>query len=156
MRTTFPPQFAWAGLGITWVAYVAFVFVTRVENFGLAIEAESLWIWFGMRIATVSFWLAIAATVLYARRLDPNWSSFLHAALATALLAVLLTPTLTSARASLPVIGGSILFYALVSGLVCITFKTPPIAAMLGLLLFPGQLLLDTAAHVLSGIFPLH
>ncbi len=156
MKHTFPPQIAWGGLGLTWLGYVAFVFVTRVENFGVVIPAENTWIWLGMRILTTSFWLGIAATVLYARRLDPNWSSFLHAALATALLAILMAPTLVSDKASLLVISGSILFYSLVSGLVCITFKTPPIAALFGILLFPGQLLLDTAAHVLSGIFPAH
>jgi len=155
MKTTFAPRHAWLGLGATWIAYLAFVGVTREASFGLAMQAADLWLWRGMRVLTVSSWLAVAAAILYARKLEPDWNSFLHAALATALLACLLAPSLSSAHAR-PSVVGSILFYALISGLVCLTFKRPPVAAFIGLLLFPGQLFLDTAVHILSGAFPLH
>jgi len=133
-----------------------FVGLTGLADFGLTIQADNLWLWKSVRIVTVSFWLGIAATILYARKRPLNLSSPLHAAAATTLLAILLTPTLVSSKASLLTVGGSILTYTLVSTLVCATIQRPPVAALLGLLLFPGQLLLDTAVHILSGTFHLH
>ncbi len=133
-----------------------FVAVTRLPDFGLTLQSDSPWLWAAGRVLTVSFWLALAATILYARKRPLNWNSPLHAFAATALLATLLAPTLVSSAASLPVIATSILTFSLVSALVCVTIQRPPVAALLGLLLFPAQLLLDTAVHLLSGTFPSH
>jgi hypothetical protein len=156
MNTDLDPKIAWPALGLTWVAYVVFVFLTRLSDFGLTIQADTIWLWMLLRVVTVSFWLGIAVTILYARRHPANWNSFLHAFFATGLVAFLLSPTLASESANLMAIIGSIIFYSLVSGMVCFTIVRPPIAALLGLLLFPGQLLVDMAVHVLSGLFRLH
>lgn len=156
MNTSLSPRHAWIGLGFTWIGYLLFVASSRLADFGLSIQMDNFWLWQAIRLTTVSFWLGIAATILYARKRPLNWNSPLHAASASALLAILLTPTLASANASLAAVLGSILTYSLVSGLVCVTIQRPPVAALLGLLLFPAQLLLDTAAHLLSGTFPIH
>jgi len=156
VNTSLAPRAAWTLLGTTWTGYLLFVLFTRLEDFGLTVQADNLWLWLTIRLVTVSFWLVIAATILYARKRPLNWNSPLHAAVATALLAALLSPTLVSAKASLLTVTGSIATFTLVSAAVCITIQRPPVAALLGLLLFPGQLLLDTAVHILSGTFPLH
>ncbi|PLY02210.1 MAG: hypothetical protein C0624_09120 [Desulfuromonas sp.] len=155
MNTALSPRHAWLLLALTWTGYVLFVAVTRLDDFGLAIEADNLWLWLATRLLTVSFWLGIAATILHARKRPLNWNSPLHAAVATALLAVLLSPSLVSAKASLLTVSGSILTFTLVSATICLTIQRPPVAALLGLLLFPGQLLLDTATHILLRTFPL-
>jgi len=156
VNTSLSPRHAWLVLCLTWAGYLLFVVVTRLDDFGLVDKADNLWLWLAVRLVTVSFWLGIAATILYARKRPLNWNSPLHAAVATALLAILLAPSLVSTQASLMTVSGSILTFTMVSGMVCVTIQRPPVAALLGLLLFPGQLLLDTAAHILTGTFPLH
>ena len=50
----------------------------------------------------------------------------------------------------------TIVFYALVSGFLCVTVRKPTIAAVLGLLLFAAQFFVDAIAHIFSGVFRFH
>lgn len=51
------------------------------------------------------------------------------------------------------IIAAAIVFYALVSGLLCLTVKKPAIAVVLGLLLFVAQFFVDATAHIFSGVW---
>jgi hypothetical protein len=90
------------------------------------------------------------------RRHAVNWRSFLYSAIVTSLAAIIVAPTVVSQGANYAIISGSIACYALVSGFLCITIKRPWVAGVLGVILFPAQLLVDATAHVLLGIFRFH
>jgi hypothetical protein len=66
-----------------------------------------------------------------------------------------ISPSLVLSSANEAAIAGTIVFYALVSGFLCITVRKPTIAAVLGLLLFAGQFFADAIAHISSGVFRL-
>ncbi len=147
-----------AALGIlaTWCAYVAFALLTDWEDYGLTARAEHRQTWIVGRVATVSAWLFLATILLLYRKHSIDWRSFSYAAIATSLSAIVVAPALVSQNANHAVIAGSVVFYALVSGFLCIRLKNPRIAGVLGVILLPAQLFVDASTHVLAGVFRIH
>jgi hypothetical protein len=145
------------GLGIllTWCVYVAFALLTDWNDYGLEAKPEHHLRWTIIRLSTFSIWLFLAALLLRYRKHPVNWRSFSFSFLVTGIIAVVISPSLVTRSANEAAIAGTIVFYALVSGLLCITVKKPTIAAVLGLLLFAAQFFLDASAHIFSGVFRL-
>ena len=145
------------GLGIllTWCVYIAFALLTDWNDYGLAAKPEHHLRWIIIRLSTFSFWVLVAALLLRYRRHPVNWRSFLFPFLVTGIIAIVISPSLVLSSANEAVVAGAIAFYALVSGLLCITVRKPTIAAPLSLLLFAAQFFLDAIAHISSGVFRL-
>jgi hypothetical protein len=143
------------GLGIllTWCVYIAFALLTDWNDYGLAAKPEGHLRWTIIRLSTVSIWLFAAALLLRYRKHPVNWRSFSYSFLVTAVIAIVISPSLVSRSANDAAIAGTIVFYALVSGFLCVTVRKPTIAAILGLLLFTAQFFVDATAHILSGVF---
>ena len=146
------------GLGIllTWCVYITFVLLTDWQDYGLVAESEGYLRWTIIRLSTVSVWLFVAALLLKYRKHPINWRSFLYAFIATGITAIVTSSSLVTKSANDLVIAGTIVFYAVVSGFLCVTVSKPTIAAGLGLLLFAGQFLFDAIAHIFSGVFRFH
>jgi len=104
----------------------------------------------------VSIWLFVAALLLRYRKYPVNWRSFSYSFVATGIIAIVLSSSLVTKSANDTVIAGTIFFYALVSGFLCVTVSKPTVAAVLGLLLFTAQFFVNATAHVLSGVFRFH
>lgn len=147
-----------AGLAIllTLGAYIAFAFLTQWKDYGLVAQPEGYLRWTVIRLSSVGTWLVVAALLLRYRRPPVNWRSFSYSFLATGIIAILFSPSVVPANSNYAAIAGTIGFYALASGFLCVTVRKPAIAAGLGLLLFPAQLLVDAIAHIFSGLFRLH
>jgi len=143
------------GLGIllTWCVYIAFVLLTDWNDYGLAAKPEGHLRWTIIRLSTVSIWLFVAGLLLRYRKHPVNWRSFSYSFLVTGVIAIVISPSLVSRSANDAVIAGTIVFYALVSGFLCVTVRKPTIAAVLGLLLFIAQFFVDATAHIFSGVF---
>ena len=144
-----------AGLGIllTWCVYIAFALLTDWKDYGLIARPEGYLRWTIARLSTVSIWLFVAALLLRYRKHPVNWRSFSYSFLVTGVIAIVISPSLVSRSANDAVIAGTIVFYALVSGFLCVTVRKPTIAAVLGLLLFIAQFFIDATAHIFSGVF---
>jgi hypothetical protein len=144
-----------AGLGIllTWCVYIAFALLTDWNDYGLAAKPEDRLRWTIIRLSTFSIWLFVAAFLLGYRKHPVNWRSFLYSFLVTGVIAIVISPSLVSRSANDAAIVGTIVFYALVSGFLCVTVRKPKIAAVLGLLLFAAQFFVDATAHIFSGVF---
>jgi hypothetical protein len=95
----------------------------------------------------------VAALLLQYRKHPVNWRSFSYSFLVTGVIAIVISPSLVSRSANDAAIAGTIVFYALVSGFLCVTVRKPTIAAVLGLLLFIAQFFVDATAHIFSGVF---
>ena len=145
------------GLGIllTWCVYIGFALLTDWNDYGMDANPQHHLRWTIIRLSTFSFWLFLAALLLRYRRHPVNWRSFLFSFLVTGIIAIVISPSLVLSSANEAVIAGTIVFYALVSGSLCITARKPTIAAPLGLLLFAAQFFLDAIAHISSGVFRL-
>jgi hypothetical protein len=144
-----------AGLGIllTWCAYIAFALLTDWKDYCLVARPEGHLRWTITRLSTVSIWLLVAALLLRYRKHPVNWRSFSYSFLSTGVIAIVISPSLVSRSANDAAIAGTIIFYAVVSGFLCVTVRKPKIAAVLGLLLFAAQFLVDATAHIFSGVF---
>ena len=144
-----------AGLGIllTCCVYLAFVLLTDFKDYELIPRPGSYLRWTITRLSTVSIWLCVAALLLRYRKHPVNWRSFSYSFLATGVIAVVISPSLVSTSANQAAIAGTIIFYALVSGCLCVTVRKPKIAAIFGLCLFAAQFFVDATAHIFSGVF---
>ena len=147
-----------AGLGIllTWCVYIAFALLTDWKDYGLVAQPEGYLRWTITRLSTLSIWLFVAALVLRYRKHPVNWRSFSYSFLATGVIAIVISPSLVSRSVNDAAVAGTIVFYALVSGFLCITVRKQIIAAILGLLLFTAQFFIDAIAHIFSGVFRFH
>ena len=145
------------GLGIllTWCVYIAFALLTDWNDYGLEANPGHHLRWTIIRLSTFSIWLFWAALLLRYRKHPVNWRSFSFSFLVTGIIAFVISPSLVTRSANDVAIAGSIVFYALVSGLLCITVRKPTIAAVLGLVLFAAQFFVDAIAHISSGVFRL-
>jgi hypothetical protein len=144
-----------AGLGIllTWCGYIAFALLTDWNDYGLAAKHEHHLRWTIIRLSTFSIWLFLASLLLRYRKHPVNWRSFSYSSIATIIIAMVVSSSLVSGSANDVIIAGAIVFYALVSGFLCVTVKKPTIAAVLGLLFFVTQFLVDATAHIFSGVW---
>jgi hypothetical protein len=147
-----------AGLGIllTWCVYVAFALLTDWEDYGLIAQPEGYLRWTIIRLSTMSIWLLVAILLLRYRKHPANWRSFSISFVATGIIAIVFSSSLVTKSANETVIAGTIVFYALVSGFLCVTVRKPKIAAVLGILLFIAQFTVNAFAHILSGVFRFH
>jgi hypothetical protein len=147
-----------AGLGIllTWCVYIAFALLTNWKHYGLIAQPEGHLRWTIARLSTVSLWLFVAALLLRYRKHPVNWRSFSYAFVATGIVAIVFSSSLVTKSANEMVIAGTIAFYALISGFLCVTNRKPTIAAVLGLFLFAAQFFVNATAHILSGVFRFH
>jgi hypothetical protein len=147
-----------AGLGIllTWFVYIAFALLTDCKDYQLIARPESYLRWTITRLSTVSIWLFVAALLLRYRKHPVNWRSFSYSFVATGVIAIVISPSLVSRSANDAAIAGTIIFFALVSGFLCVTVRKPKIAAVLGLFLFAAQFFVDATAHIFSGVFRFH
>lgn len=152
METTHTRRNAGLGIVATWCGYIVFALATDWEDFGLTARSDVHLGWTIARLSTVSFWLFVAAVLLWLRKQPVNWSSFSYAFVATGLTFIVLSNHLVLQGASYWAIAGAVLFYALVSGFLCATVKKPTIAAIAGPALFAVQFLGDVFAHIFSGV----
>jgi hypothetical protein len=144
-----------AGLGIllTWCVYIAFALLTDWKDYELIARPEGYLRWTITRLSIASIWLFMAALLLRYRKHPVNWRSFSYSFLATGVIAIVISTSLVSTSANKTAIAGTIVFYGLVSGFLCVTVRKPKIAAVLGLLLFAAQFFVDATAHIFSGVF---
>jgi len=147
-----------AGLGIllTWCVYIVFALFTGWKDYGLIAKPEGYLRWTLARLSTVSIWLLLAGLLLWYREHPVNWRSFIYSSVATGIIAFILSGSLVSKSVNHAVIAGTILFYAVVSGFLCVTIRNSKIAVFLGLLLFAAQFVLNAFAHILFGVFRFH
>jgi len=147
-----------AGLGIllTWCAYIAFALLTDWKDYGLIARPEGYLRWTIARLSTVNCWLFVAALLLRYRKHPVNWLSFSYSFVVTGVIAIVISSSLDSGSFNYTAIAGTIVFYALVSGFLCVTVRKPTIAAVLGLFLFAAQFFVNFLAHILSGVFRFH
>ncbi|MEJ2725021.1 MAG: hypothetical protein P8175_10335 [Deltaproteobacteria bacterium] len=141
------------GILLTWCGYIAFALLTDWNDYGLAAKPEYHLRWTIIRLSTFSIWLFLASLLLQYRKHPVNWRSFLYSSIATIIIAKVFSSSLVSGTANDLIIAGAIVFYALVSGFLCVTVKKPTIAAVLGLLLFLTQFIVDATAHIFSGVW---
>ena len=139
-----------------WLAYLGFVLVTDWGSFGLTAQPEKFMRWTLVRLATATPWFLLSWFLLSYRQAPVNWKSFLASALATTFVALIALPTLVPGGSNMLAAAGSVLFYSLISGFLCLTVRTTAIATLLGVFLFVLQFFLDAAAHLFSGVFALH
>lgn len=147
-----------AGLGIllTWCVYIAFALLTDWKDYGLIAQPEGQLRWTIARLSTVSLWLFVAALLLRYRKHPVNWRSFSYSFVATGIIAIVVSSSLVAGSVNYTPIAITIVFYALVSGFLCVTVRKPTIAAVLGLFLFAAQFFVNATAHILSGVFRFH
>ena len=145
----------WLAMAFLFCLYFAFVVLTPASSYGLTLEPDGHSTWATIRVLTFSLWLVLAAWLVGARRSLITWRSFAYAFLGSSTLALAIASSVGSAASDMSV-AGTIVMYALVSGFLCITVIRPPLALILGTLLFLAQLLLDVTGHFLSGQFRLH
>ena len=147
-----------AGLAIllTWCVYIAFALLTDWKDYGLIARPEGHLRWTIARLSTVSIWLFVAALLLRYRKHPVNWRSFSYSFVATGIIAIVVSSSLVAGSVNYTPIAITIVIYALVSGFLCVTVRKPTIAAVLGLLLFTAQFLVNATAHIFSGVFRFH
>ena len=144
------------GILLTWCAYIVFALLTDWEDFGLEPHWHVSYLRYTIaRLSATSFWLVFAAFLLrFRRRKQPaNWRSFSYAFAATGISSLLLLRGIADPAANFAAIAGSVLFYALVSGFLCVTVSNPRIAAALGLTLFVLQIIGDMFVLLFTGVF---
>jgi hypothetical protein len=144
------------GILVTWCAYLLFVWATDWSDFGLTARPENAARWSVTRISTMTAWLLLAFGLLRIRRSPVNWKSFGYAAAACAFSALLVATALGPQGSSYLVLAGSVTFFALASGHLCVTVQKTSIAIIMGLATFIAQFLLDAGLHVFSGVFRFH
>ncbi len=146
------------GLGIllTWCVYIAFALSTDWKDYGLIAQSEGHLRWTFTRLSTVSFWLFVAALLLRYRKRPVNWRSFSYSFVATGIIAIVVSSSLVAGSVNYTPIAITIVFYALVSGFLCVTVRKPKMASVLGLLLFGAQFFVNAIAHIFSGVFRFH
>jgi hypothetical protein len=132
---------------MTWCAYLLFVLVTDWSDFGLSARQEHAVRWSVIRVLTMTAWLLLAFGLLQIRRAPVNWKSF---------SAFLVGTSLWPEGANYLVLAGSVTFFALASGHLCITVQKTPMAIIMGLATFIAQFLLDAGSHTFSGVFRFH
>ena len=141
---------------LTWCVYIAFALLTDWTDYGLIARPEGHLRWTIARLSTVSIWLFVAALLLRYRKHPVNWRSFSYSFVATGIIAIVVSSSLVAGSVNYTPIAITIVFYALVSGFLCVTVSKPTVAAVLGLLLFTAQFFVNATAHVLSGVFRFH
>ena len=109
-------------------------------------------------ISVMTAWLLIATLLLFLRRKahPVNWRSFSFASAATVIAFLVLSTYLVVPGANLLAVAGSVGFYGLVSGFLCVTVGKPKVAAVVGPLLLCLQLLAGLSLLVTSGVLRFH
>ena len=141
------------GILLAWCAYPAFALLTDLKDYELVARPERHLTWTIIRLSTLTFWLFVAALFVWYRKHPVNWRSFIYSLIATSVIAIVVSPSLVSKSIHDAMIIETIAFYALVSGFLCVTVRKPIIAAVLGLIFFAAQFLIDATAHIFSGVF---
>lgn len=144
------------GILLVWCAYIVFALLTDWEDFGLEPHWQVSYLKYTIaRLSATSFWLVFAAFLIrFLRRKQPvNWRSFSYAFAATGVASLLLLRGISDPAASFAAIAGSVFFYSLVSGFLCVTVSNPRIAAALGLTLFVLQFIGDMFVQLFTGVF---
>ena len=144
------------GILLTWCAYIVFALLTDWEDYGLEPHWRVSYLRYTIaRLSATSFWLIFAAFLILLRyRKHPvNWRSFSYAFAATGIASLLLLLGITDPAANFAAIAGSVCFYAVVSGFLCVTVSNPRIAAALGLTLFVLQFVGDMFVQLFTGVF---
>jgi hypothetical protein len=147
---------AMLGILVTWCAYLLFVLVTDWSDFGLTARQENATRWSLIRISTMTAWLLLGFGLLQFRRSPVNWTSFRYAAAISAFSAFLVAASLGPQGSNVLVLAGSVAFFALASGHLCITVQKTTLAIIMGLATFIAQFLLDAGLHMFSGVFRFH
>ena len=144
------------GILLTWCAYIAFALVTDWEDFGLEPHWPVSYLRYTIaRLSATGFWLILAALLIILRhRKQPvNWRSYSYAFASTGIASLLLSFVIVGQAAEFAAIAGSVFFYALVSGFLCITVRSPRAAGVLGPALFVLQSVGDIFVQLFTGVF---
>jgi len=144
------------GILLTWCAYIVFALLTDWEDFGLEPHWRVSYLRYTIaRLSATSLWLIFAAFLILIRyRKHPvNWRSFSYAFAATGIVSLLLLLGITDPAANFAAIAGSVCFYALVSGFLCVTVSYPRIATALGLTFFVPHFIGDMFVQLFTGVF---
>jgi hypothetical protein len=156
MENSGSQRIALLGILLTSCAYIVFVLLTDWENFGLEPHWPVSYLRYTIaRLSATGFWFILAALLILLRhRKQPvNWRSFSYAFAATGIASLILLPVIADQAADIAAIAGSVLFYALASGFLCVTVRNPRPAAVLGLTLFVLQFAGDMFVQLFTGVF---
>jgi hypothetical protein len=141
MRTINSQRNAGLAILLTWCVYIAFALLTDWKDYGLIAQPKGHLRWTIARLSTVSLWLFVAALLLRYRKHPVNWRSFSYSFIATGIIAFVVSSSLVAGSVNYTPIVITIVFYALVSGFLCVTVRKPTIAAVLGLVFFVARFL---------------
>ena len=141
---------------ITFCGFLIFSLNTDIDSLGLtaASHPERWAIW---RHATVDGWLFISFIIYLLRKKQAFCHSYLYAVIFSAVIALPLIYIWIAGNNShgLGVIGSGV-FYSLISGFLCMTFKNKTAAGLLGALLLIIQIAVDIVVLGLAGEFRIY
>ncbi len=142
---------ALAAIGLASLGMILLIATTQSYEYGLPLSHDTRWIWTLTRIFPAAAWMSIAAILVLVRG-AVYWSSA-----ATGFLVALTVACGVAAMGSPPdanavSIMTSVSYYAIISALLCLTFRHPVLAGLASLAFLFLQVLTDVAAHLATGV----
>lgn len=137
--------------GMLAVGFALLVATTASHEYGILLMKSDRLTWSVTRIIPVLGWLSLAGLLVIVRS-AVVWASAAAAAAVTFLAALAFILVTTPPDVQAQAILASLSYYALISGMLCLTIRNAVVAAFAGPALLILQVFADVAAHLLTGV----
>lgn len=145
---------ALAVLGLAAAGFVFLVVSTSSPDYGLLLPQKERLIWSFARIGPALAWMSLALIAIIVRD-SLVWTSAAAAFMTTLVLGCAVAVLGAPIGADAVSIMSSVTYYSLISALLCVTFRSPILAGILGPGLLILQVLTDVLVHVGTGVIQL-
>ncbi len=141
-------------LAVTLALFSLFAYLTDIHSLGLG-SARTPEIWAISRYAIVLAWLVLAGLIFFVRDRSAYGKSFNHGLLCAGILTLVLASTWAEQSGGYAIFGSAI-SYALISALLCMTFKNYRWATLAAPVLALVQITCDFILLFIAGQFRIH
>lgn len=151
METVSEQKDVLAILALTAIGFIVLVASTSSAEYGLILMRQDRLIWSLTRLVPTIGWIAVACVALLIRG-TVSWASSLVAFSISLIVASTVAAVFAPVGINTSALASTLVYYSLVSALLCITFRSTVAAGLAAPFFLALQVAADIAAHLGTGV----
>ena len=151
MDTVSEQKDALVATGLTAVGFVLLVVSTTSPDYGLILMQQDRLVWSLTRVLPALCWISLAGVLILIRGAVVWTSAACACAISLIVSSVVASFGAPFGFSFMPMMA-SVTYYALTTGLLCVTIRNPIAAGVLAPVLLVAQVLTDILAHLTTGV----